>query len=310
MAKPLSAYHPQVEALEARCLPRVTQLIVDFTPDIGVFFHSNFRRHDFADTFGITGANGMSPLFLDFNGDGVVDTTTDPALAKQQILADVADYFRPFSRFNVSILGISPGASSGVGLADLNAGLASRSLQVFLLNVGGSDGDPATSGVYGVSIQANKGRNWEGFGHAFTDTIAYGLMQNNPSATPNDFAAFVASTIAHETGHMLGLGHPQPDYTHPNNVMDSSATGVGDRFLRRPVLAKVLINDRFVKEPQNAFTELKASFKGQPNEDTLPVMPGQPFLPKRRRPVGGHEHHHPNAKAALAVRDLVFAQGF
>src|SRR5262249_19972963 len=276
---------------EARCVPRVTQLIVDFTPDVGVFFHSNYRRHDFVDSFRITGANGQSPAFLDFNHDGVVDTTTDPALAEQQILADVTNYFRPFLRFNVSILGISPGADSGVGLADLHAGIASRSLQVFLMYVGGSDGDPATSGVYGVSIQANEGRNWEGFGHAFSDSIVYGLMQTNPSATPSDFAAFVASTIAHENGHMLGLGHPQPDYTHPTNVMDSSATGVGDHFLRRPVLAKVLVNDQFVKEPQSAFQELKASFRGQPNEDTLPVMPGQPFLPKRRR-LGGHAHHH------------------
>jgi hypothetical protein len=309
MAKPFAACRPQVEALEPRCVPKVTQLIVDFTPDVGVFFHSNYRRHDFADTFTITGANGLSPGFLDFNGDGVVDTTTDLVLAKQQVLANVANYFRPFSRFNVSVLGISPGAGSGVGLANLNAGLASRSLQVFLMYVGGSDGNPATSGVYGVSIQANKGRNWEGFGHAFSDTIAYGLMQNNPGATPGDFAAFVASTIAHETGHMLGLGHPQPDYTHPNNLMDSSSTGIGDRFLHRNVLAKVLINDRFVKEPQNAFLELKASFKGQPNEDTLPINPGQPFLSKRR-PVRGHAHHHPKAKAAHAVRDLVFAQGF
>src|SRR5262249_1210570 len=153
----------------------------DFTPDVGVFFHSIYRRHDFTDTFRITGANGLSPGFLDFNGDGVVDTTTDPALAEQMILDDVSNYFRSFLRFNVSIIGISPGANRGRGVADLKAGIASKPLQVFLMYVGGSDGDPATSGTYGVSIQANQGHNWEGFGHAFTNTIAYGLMQNNSS---------------------------------------------------------------------------------------------------------------------------------
>jgi len=71
----------------------------------------------------------------------------------------------------------------------------------------------------------------------------------------------------------------------------------------------VLINDKFVIEPQNAFAELKASFKGQPNEDNLAIVPGQPFLSKSRAP-DRHGHHHPNAKAALAVRDLVFSQGF
>jgi hypothetical protein len=309
MAKPLPAWRPQVEALEARCVPKVTQLIADFTPDVGVFFHSNYQRHDFVDTFRIADTNGKPPAFLDFNHDGVVDTTTDPALAEQQILADVTNYFRPFLRYNVSVLGISPGANSGQGLADVNAGIASRPLQVFLIYVGGSDGDPATSGTYGISIQANQGHNWEGFGHAFSDTIAYGMMQNNPSATPSDFAAFVASTIAHEMGHMLGLGHPQPDFTHPANVMDSSATGTGDHFWRRTVLAKVLINDQFVKEPQNTFAELKASFLGQPNEDNFPVMPGQPFLSKRRL-VDGHKHEHTDARAALALRDLVFSQDF
>jgi hypothetical protein len=309
MTKPRRTCRPQVEALEARCVPKVTQLIVDFTPDVGVFFHRNYRRNDFADTFRITDAHGKAPAFLDFNHDGVVDTTTDPALAEKMILADVTNYFRPFLRYHVSIVGISPGATSGQGLADVRAGIASKPLQVFLMYVGGSDGDPATSGTYGISIQANQGRNFEGFGHAFSDTIVYGMMQNNPNATPQAFAAFIASTVAHEIGHMLGLGHPQPDYTHPTNVMDSSATGIGDHFWRRTVLAKVLINDKFVIQPQNAFAELTASFRGQPNEDNFPVMVGQPFLSKRRR-EGGHGPAHMTHKGDVTARDQVFAQGF
>ncbi len=275
----------------------MTRLLIDFTPDTGAAMKHDFQRHDFVDAFKTTDARGRSPAFLDFNGDGVVDTTTDPALAREIIVQRVTNYYLPWLvRYHVSVEGIDFGTNTDEGTRALFQGIGSRSLQVFVMYVGGSQGDPRFSDTSGLSFQADQGKNWEGFGHAYADQVVQLFLQDRPGATPSDFAAYVASTVAHEFGHMLGLGHPVPDFSNMANVMDSGANGLGDRFLRRSYRARVYIHDELFILRQNAFQELTQSFQGQPNENKLVFVPGTPPEDK-----AAHKHRH-------TARDQVFAQ--
>jgi hypothetical protein len=310
--EPRHRRRPGVEPLEDRTLPTATRLLIDFTPDTGAAMKRDFRRRDFVDAFQITDASGQSPHFLDFNGDGVVDTTTDPALARDLIVERVRNYFAPFLGLNVSVQGIDFGANTDEGTRQLFQGIGSRRLQVFVMYVGGSEGDPRFSDTSGLSFQANLGHNWEGFGHAYADQIVWMFLHDDPQASPFEFAAFVASTVAHEMGHMLGLGHSVPDFHNGANVMDSGANGLGDRFLRRPYRARVMINDRTVIMRVNAYAELTRSFLGEPNENTFVFVPGTPPQDKGRPAPRRRDPEPPPAHRPVpddnAARDQVFAQ--
>src|SRR5262249_25621750 len=96
----------------------------------------------------------------------------------------------------------------------------------------------------------------------------------NRGASPEDFADYTASTIAHEFGHMLGLGHPFPDYQDVHNIMDSSADGKADHFYTTPYLAQLMLtpnSSRTTLGLQNPDQELIASFQGQPNQNAAYV---------------------------------------
>jgi hypothetical protein len=256
-------YRPTLESLEDRLVPTTTRLVVDFTPDTNIpNEYPGFHRRNFVDDF-----HGNANLhFLDFNHDGVVNLR-DALLAMQLILAKVSADYGPYASYGARVLGIDLQQQTNRGAAELKRGLARKGPQVFVMYVGGSNND---SGVFGESYQAAVGFNNEDYGRAYTHSIVGFFRGQMPSATPDDFASYVASTISHEFGHMLGLGHPIPDYQDVHNIMDSSADGKADLFYTNTYLAQLYLtptSSNTTPGLQNPAQELIASFEGQPNQN-------------------------------------------
>jgi hypothetical protein len=288
---------PRLESLEDRTLPTVTRIVVDFSPDpmLRNEFIGSVRR-PFTDTFNLRDPAGHVLPFLDFNGDGKTDAT-DAKLAASAILAKVASYFTPFADEHVTVVGKDILHQNHAGLNELRRGLASKRLQTFEMYVGGFS--TVDSGIFGESFQAPAGRNNESYGRAYSDSIAGMFVGQQPPATPADFVDFVGSTVAHETGHMLGLGHPDPDNTDKTNVMDSSADGKADSFFDHAYPADVFLraNDiNTVVQAQNAVQELRASFGGQPS---LPPDPRLFQPPRPPQPPVVRQAKHPAAADGL-----------
>jgi hypothetical protein len=259
-------YRPFLEPLEDRALPTATRLVIDFTPDTDVRNQfPGYQPRDFADAFRVRG-DSSAVRFLDFNNDGAVDPRTDAALAARAVVRRVEAYFLPFLQLGVSVEGVDDGRQGNRGAVALKRGLASRHVQVFVLYVGGRIGD---LGTFGESFQAAVGFNNEDYGRVYSDAIVRHFRHTAPAATPAAFTAYVASTVAHEFGHLLGLGHPSPDFRDAHNVMDSSADGKDDAFLNQTYLADLSRSrDSFVSAvgPQNPYEELRRSFEGQPTQ--------------------------------------------
>ena len=134
--------------------------------------------------------------------------------------------------------------------------------------VGGSIPDV---GVFGEAVQSARGFNYEGHAHTYADAIIQALASRRQPATSEDFIKLISSTIAHELGHGLGLGHTFPDNTDLANVMDSSAEG-NDNFLATSSAAEVFLSPQApgtVVRRQNAFVELWLSFRCQRDENGL-----------------------------------------
>jgi len=259
---------PAVEALEERLLLTTTRLIIDFTPDTTVRNkYVGFHRRNFADAF--RGHTVADAPFLDFDGNGVIDTRRDPAIAAALITGRVMFYFARFLPLGVSVRGVDVLRQTQRGAAELRNGLHSPRLQVFVMYVGGFINDPST---VGESFQAAVGFNNEDYARVYADAIVLFFQQHlGPGMRPIDFANFVASTVAHEFGHMLGLGHPIPDFHDHTNVMDSSGDGQNDSFPDRFYPADLVQGNVAGTSPgvQNPTQELFLSFLGQPNENDI-----------------------------------------
>jgi hypothetical protein len=272
---------PGVEALDDRLLPTSTRLVIDFTPDPGTRpLAATFTPRPFANAFRTTDPRGFAPRFLDFNGDGFVDGD-DVRLAAAAVVRRVTDYFRPFLAQRVSVLGVDLEQNTGAGLRQIRKGVASGPLQVFVIYLGGGEADPT---VFGRAPQAARGFNHEGFGRVYSDTFVRWQSQTNPNASPADFAASIASTVAHELGHLLGLGHPANLALNRDSLMNSARVrGVGDSFVDRFYLAEVFprpTSRTGVFVSQNPFLELLRSFRGQPDESGGSVRPPRPHFPQ------------------------------
>jgi hypothetical protein len=268
MARPAARFRPAVESLEDRRTPTTTRLLLDFTQDAGLpGLSPNFVRGNFADAFRFTDSQGRPLHFLDFNGDGQVDTT-DVNLAANAIVADVTNYFAPFLGQHVTVAGIDVTQNTGAGKRAFQAGIRSKTQQVFVIYLGGTEGgDPS---VFGRSPQAAAGFNHEGFGRVYPEAFVRTLEAETPNATPGQFAQAVASSVAHEIGHVLGLGHPVDLAQNLDSVMNPARDrGAGDSFVNRPYLAEVFrkpTSTSFIDVMQNPFQELARSFAGQPDE--------------------------------------------
>jgi hypothetical protein len=256
-------YRPTVETLEDRLVPATTRLVVDFTPDTNIPNQfSGFHRRNFVDDFR-TGAN-LS--FLDFNHDGVVNKLDAP-VAVRTILAKVAADYAPYASYGATVVGIDLQRQTNRGKVELKRGLVRKGPQVFVMYVGGFNDDP---GIFGESYQAAVGFNNQDYGRAYSHSIVAYFRDRNPAASTDDFASYVATTISHEFGHMLGLGHPFPDYQDVHNIMDSSADGKADSFYASAYYAQLMLSpnsSRTTVGLQNPAQELIASFLGQPNQN-------------------------------------------
>ncbi len=316
---------PAVEVLEDRTLP--TNLIyLDFAPgrvpgesQAVATFISGFRLRD---------SHGRIPRFLDFNHDGKVNAA-DAVLAFQDIVQDTANYF---AGFDVTVTGGDLGKGGGLGWDWHLLGQTVPNLHVYVMYVGGFslDGDPTT---FGESYQAPPGYNMEWYAFDFSSAMIKWYMKNAPRAAPETFAQDCALTAAHETGHMLGLGHVLGNPVGDTNIMNYNANpavaNIPDQLYPAIELRDINLNPYW--GPQNPAQEVRDSLAGQPAYATAGLtysVGGAGSTPKRvalertsaeeivgppRHPhAAAHDlaatlarHHHSQDRAAAV--DAVFA---
>jgi hypothetical protein len=263
---------PSLEVLEDRLPLARTSLVVDFTPSVSrQDVALGTRAGNFVDLFRPPAAAG-APRFLDFDRDGLV-TDGDAALAAQAVVGGVRQYFAPFLGRNVEVVGVELDQNLGLSRRMLRQARRARGRQVFVIDVGGSEPD---ANVFGRSPQAARRFNFEGVGRAYADSIAGEFFTSPQESTPERFARFTASVVAHEMGHLLGLGHPLDEIGNRDSLMSPSRRrGVGDSFVNRAYLAEVYPRPEVLRtrlRAQNPFQELLQSFRGQPDE----LAPGGP----------------------------------
>ncbi len=263
----------EMETLEGRLLPARTVFALDFTPDYRNMgsLYSTF--------FNVRNSAGYSPRFLDFNGDNRI-TPTDVNLAANAITSMVRSHYRSYLGMNLSIVGGDVTQQTHWGHRWLSYGLQNAT-HVSVIYLGGR----SVGGEFGRAPIAQRGYNVEGFGEVYVRTIAYHLWNRDARATPADFARQVASTTAHELGHMMGLAHA---YSGPReNLMLPSRQRTNNYFVNQAVRT-----DRGV---QNAHHELVYSFRGQRSFYQV-VSRGVPD-------TAGHDHSHGEESAFHTMQE-------
>jgi Ca2+-binding RTX toxin-like protein len=188
-------------------------VVLDFTPDVITNEHVVGK---FADVFA-PGAVNNSNRFLDYNGDNTIGEA-DAKLAIGKIASRVNRLLKPFRDDpNISLVvmhtpDLHNSSDPGAGERKLAQGHASSTDNAYVVYVG--DTRPtATAPEYGMAQQAFAGENNEFYAYAFAGGIKGLLASGNygwkPQAklTSVDFTNNVAFAIAHELGHLWGLGH-------------------------------------------------------------------------------------------------------
>jgi predicted Zn-dependent protease len=244
------------EPLEPRCLPTSSKLVLDFTPDP---FPGEWRLPGFAQEFARwNGPEG--PRFLDFNRNGRVNSA-DAELAARAISARVHAFFRSLP---IQIVAGDFNEQAQLGKRLLEQGQASDEEYVAVIYVGGAPWGNA--GIWGEAYQAPLGHNHEHYAFVYSAAIARWMAQANPDAGPGRFRDEVALTIAHEAGHLMGLGHVKDHPPSIPSVMNYSVDPSRAGFINRAYVAEVLRPiGVFAWGRQNPFQELRRSLAGQPN---------------------------------------------
>lgn len=242
---------PMLEALEDR-LVMTNYLILDWTPAV------NYAS--LAATFN----SGKSPAFLDFNRDGRVNNT-DVTLAAQAIASRTAQYLKGF---DIQVRYADPlynDSANDIGSQWLRYGASSRD-EVFVIYVGGNSGkDNSTTFTLGEAYQAPVGYVNEIGGNVYSES-ARNLLLGMRGATTTDYVTYVASAVAHEFGHLVGLGHVKGNPGGDNNIMNYNANKATATIPNKGYSQIELLNSKyqFSYGYQNPAQELTQSLRGEP----------------------------------------------
>ena len=202
----------QIEALERRQL-LTNNIVLDFTPDT---IANEYSVGKFANVFATANVNATNK-FLDYNGDAKIDLA-DAQLSSKKISSRVTRLLKPFTDDpNIDLVvynttDLNSTADPGVGESQLAKGFASSTDTTYVIYVG--DLRPAANvSRFGIAQQSTAGFNFEHYAYVFAGELnnymKAGGFQWKPlnELSPIDFTNQVAYGIAHELGHLWGLGH-------------------------------------------------------------------------------------------------------
>lgn len=245
----------EVQQLEDRQLLTANQLVLDFTPDR---LPGEQDQQAFVDSF-LAAGGAEAPRFLDFNKDGTVNET-DVRIAVRSIRKRVERYF---DRLPIKVRAGDVFADNDFGRRWLRRGQRDRNVYVTVVYVGGSDS--YSPNTWGVAYQAPVGRNHEYYAYAYGHSIIDWFRRNAPHASPARFRDEVALTVAHEAGHLMGLGHVKGHPPGIPSVMNYNAPASRARFINRSYEAELVTwyGSKFGR--QNPRQELRNSLRGQPD---------------------------------------------
>jgi hypothetical protein len=256
-----------VEALEDRTLPS-NVLLIDFSPDR--MPRETQQPGTFASGFQVHTGNGRSPGFLDFDHNGKVNRA-DVNLAVREIVQRVQAYF---TGYDVSVQWGDVGRNTQLGRRERVVSRDAASPEhLYVVYLGGMAFD-GSRGTFGEAYQAPVGDNLEYYAFAFSTSMIRWYQRNLPSASPERFAADVGTTVAHEFGHLLGLGHVlgnPPGDPNPMNYNVDPLTG----YFPDTVYPQIDLRDTSLDPywgPQDPAAEIRASLAGQPAYDTTGLI--------------------------------------
>jgi Ca2+-binding RTX toxin-like protein len=241
-----------LEALEDRRM-LTNYLVVDFTPDA---IAGEYAVAPFASIFDGSAVDS-SNHFLDYDGNNVIDAD-DAMLAARRISSKLRQIFQPyFEDPQIELRGLytpnvlaEHGSGQGTGEKWLQRGQQSDDINTYVIYVGA---DSPVPGYLGFAYQAFENENNEFYGYVFAEPIRERLASGDyrwreqEDLTHRDFTNFVAYAIAHEFGHLLGLGHVH-DVTSPADFPDNYHHIMNLPAQANPALARFLDDSTHLME--------------------------------------------------------------
>lgn len=205
-------FRPAAELLEERIV-LTNYVVLDFTPDT---IANEYAVGRFADVFAAGSVNNTN-RFLDYDGNNTINQD-DAKIAVGKIASRVNRLLKPFRQDpNIDLVvmhtpGLTSSADPGAGERKLAEGQAAADENVYVVYIGNTRPEPDLPDL-GIAHQAFAGENNEFYSYVFAGGVKSHLASGNyrwkPQAklTSVDFTNEVAFTVAHELGHLWGLGH-------------------------------------------------------------------------------------------------------
>lgn len=238
--------------------PLIPRLVLDYTRPHGVLpaqeggflpggsFARNFLRKRCRVLYQLC-------AHLDFNADSRVDANDIP-IAIQKIEQRVAALFRDIPNGPRIVGGGLEDVTGGTdfGQDQLEGAAQDGRALVNVIYVGGRNFTDQP--ISGVAFQAPQGFNLQHYGFVFDIPLVRRL----------GFVDTVAAVIAHEYGHLIGLGHVAGHPLDDTSVMNYSTPPAIADFPNRvyPKIELVNTDAKPTCGPQNPYQELVASFSG------------------------------------------------